>query len=146
VIHGHPPERYRPTMSLELVPLCTATVTLADTITVSPTFVIGEVTSARFEGERLRASMKGVAAADWLTVSPEGFGTLDVKVTLETDDGAVIHATYSGRLLFETMTVYATPTFHTGDERYRWLNRIQAVAKGHFPGPGQLVYEMYELR
>ena len=99
-----------------------------------------------FEGERLKGSMKGNAAADWLKVSPEGYGTLDVKITLETDDGAIIHATYSGRLLFDTMTVYAAPLFHTGDERYVWLNRIQVVAKGTFTEAGTLVYEMFELR
>lgn len=133
-------------MTLELVPLCTATVSLAEAITVSPTLVIGEVTAARFEGERLSGDLLGRAAADWLRVSPEGYGTLDVKATLQTDDGAVVHATYTGRLLFDTMTVYATPLFHTGDERYQWLNRIQAVAKGHFPELDRLVYEMYELR
>ncbi len=69
-----------------------------------------------------------------------------MKVTVETDDGAVIHATYTGRLQFDTMTVYATPLFHTGDERYAWLNRIQAVAKGTFTPEGTLIYEMYELR
>jgi hypothetical protein len=133
-------------MTLELIPLCTATVSLAPTITVSSTLVIGEVTGARFEGERLSGSMKGNAAADWLKVSPEGYGTLDVKITLETDDGAIVHATYTGRLQFDTLAVYATPQFHTGDERYAWLNRIQAVAKGTFQPDGTLVYEMYELR
>ena len=98
-------------MTLELIPLCTATVSLAETINVSSTFLIGEVTGIRLEGERLHASMKGHAAADWLRVSPEGYGTLDVKVTVETDDGAIIHATYTGRLQFDTMTVYATPLF-----------------------------------
>jgi hypothetical protein len=114
-------------MSLELVPLCTATVSLAEPISVSPSLVIGEVTGARFEGDRLVAS-------------------LNVRITLETDDGAVIHATYTGRLQFDTMAVYATPLFHTGDERYQWLNRIQVVAKGAFTDPGTLIYEMYELR
>ena len=133
-------------MPLELVPLCTFTVDLAPTITVSPSLVIGEVTGARAEGERLNGSLKGAAAADWLQVSPEGYGTLDVKVTLETDDGAIVHATYSGRLLFDTMTVYAAPLFHTGDERYAWLNRIQAVSKGRFEPDGTLIYDVYELR
>lgn len=137
---------YGSSMTLELVPFATATVTLNETISVSPTFVIGEVTSVRFEGDRFRASQKGVAAADWLTVSPEGYGTLDVKVTLETDDGAVVHAAYSGRLHFDTMTAYATPQFHTGDERYLWMNKAQFVAKGTFPEAGTLIYEMYELR
>ena len=133
-------------MTLELVPLCTATVSLAPTITVSSSLVIGEVTGARIEGDRLNATMKGNAAADWLRVSPEGYGTLDVKLTLETDDGAIVHATYSGRLLFDTLTIYAAPLFHTGDESYAWLNHIQAVAKGSFQPDGGIIYEMYELR
>jgi Protein of unknown function (DUF3237) len=28
------------------------------------------------------------------------------------------------------LTVYVAPRFETGDERYAWLNRIQAVGKG----------------
>jgi hypothetical protein len=132
-------------MSLELVPLCTATVTLADAINVSPSMLVGEVTGLVMEG-RVNATLKGNAAADWLKISPEGYGTLDVKATVETDDGAIIHMTYSGRLLFDTGDVYAAPLYHTGDERYLWMNRIQAVAKGHFPSPGTLIYEIYELR
>jgi len=133
-------------MTLELVPLCVATVSLAEPISVSPTLMIGEVMAMEVVGDRIEASLKGRAAADWLQISPSGFGTLDVKVTLETKDGAIIHATYSGRLQFDTGTVYAAPLFHTGDERYSWLNRIQAVSKGTFPSPGTLVYDMYELR
>ncbi len=133
-------------MTLELVPLCTATISLADPVSVSPTLTIAEVTGARLEGDRLGADLFGNAAADWLQLSPEGYGTLDVKVTVKTDDGAVIHVTYTGRIQLDTMTVYATPLFHTGDERYSWINRIQAVAKGHMPQPGSLIYEMYELR
>jgi hypothetical protein len=133
-------------MPLELVPLCTLTVSLAETISVSSSLVIGEVTAARAEGERFHASLKGNAAADWLRVSPDGYGTLDVKITLETDDGAIVHATYNGRLQFDTMTVYAAPLFNTGDERYAWMNRIQAVSKGTFQPDGTLVYEMFELR
>jgi hypothetical protein len=133
-------------MSLELIPLCTATVSLAETFSVSPTMAIGEVTGARLEGDRIKADMFGNAAADWLRIDPAGFGTLDVKLTVKTDDGAIIYAAYSGRLDFGTMTAYATPLFHTGDERYAWINRIQAVAKGTFTAPGTLVYEMFELR
>jgi hypothetical protein len=96
--------------------------------------------------ERFQANLKGNAAADWLRVSPDGYGTLDVKITLETDDGAIVHATYNGRLQFDTMTVNAAPLFNTGDERYAWMNRIQAVSKGTFQPDGTLVYEMFELR
>jgi hypothetical protein len=133
-------------MSLELIPLFTCTVSLAAPIPVSPTLMVGEVTGAVVDGDRIKAHLKGNAAADWLRPTAEGYGTLDVKITYETDDGALIHATYSGRLQFDTMTVYAAPLFHTGDPRYAWMNRIQAVAKGAFMPDGTLVYEMYELR
>jgi hypothetical protein len=133
-------------MTLELIPLCIARVSLAEAIVVSPTLVIGEVTSVRFEGDRLNASLKGRAAADWLEISPAGYGTVDVRVTLETDDGAVLFVSYRGRLQLDTMTVYATPLFQTGDERYQWLTRIQVVAKGTFTDGPTLEYEMYELR
>jgi hypothetical protein len=133
-------------MPLELVPLCTATVTLGETVHVSPSLVIGELVGVEVEGERIRATQRGRTAADWLQVSPQGFGVVDVRVTLETHDGAIVHAAYNGRLLFESMTAYVTPSFHTGDLRYQWLNSIQAVAKGTFPAPDTLVYEMYALR
>jgi hypothetical protein len=133
-------------MTIELVPLCEATVTLTPPEQVSASLVIAEVTAVEAVGERLRATLHGNAAADWLKISPEGYGTLDVKVTLETDDGAIIHAAYYGRMHLDSMTVYAAPQFHTGDERYLWINRIQVIAKGTFNDKGQLCYEMYELR
>lgn len=133
-------------MSLELVPLCTATVTLAAPIQVSPSMMVGEVEEMVFEGERLSGRLKGRAAADWLTVGPGGYGELDVRLTMETGDGAVVYVSYKGRLQFATGTAYSTPLFHTGDERYAWLNSIQAVAKGDFSPPSTLVYEIYELR
>lgn len=37
------------------------------------------------------------------------------------------------------MSVYATPLFHTGDDRYAWLNRIQGVAKGTFTGADTVI-------
>ena len=43
--------------------------------------------------------MLGRAAADWLTLSPDGrTGTLDVRCTLETDDSALIFMYYGGRM------------------------------------------------
>jgi hypothetical protein len=43
--------------------------------------------------------------------------------------------------------VYAAPRFETGDERYRWLNGIQAVQKGRLdPETLQITYRTYEVR
>lgn len=141
-------------MALELVPLCTAVVTLAPPImipgTPSGTRIIGEVKAMEVTGERIRASLHGAAAADWLVVSPDGtLGTADVRVTWETVDGALVFARYNGRLDMTAFppTVYVAPLFDTGDERYLWLTRIQAVAKGVFSADmSTLTYEMYEVR
>ena len=46
-------------MTLELVPLFTCTVSLAAPIPVSPTLMIGEVTAAVIDGERVKGRMKG---------------------------------------------------------------------------------------
>jgi hypothetical protein len=142
-------------MTIELIPLCTATITLADPILIPDTpagmRVIAEVEDWTVEGERLNAKLRGHAAADWLTVSAQMIGTVDVRGLLETDDGAVIYTYYSGRLDLSqgpgTSPAYSAPLYETGDERYAWLNKIQAVAKGVVTPDGhQLVYEICEVR
>jgi hypothetical protein len=139
-------------MTLELVPLATMTATFSETFVLEGTPAGGryifEVGTVAVEGERVRATLKGRAAADWLVVGPDGTGTLDVRALLETDDGALVYAQYNGRVDLTAgagAPVYATPRFETGDERYRWLNKIQAVGKGAFDGK-TLVYELYELK
>ena len=44
------------------------------------------------------------------------------------------------------MTVYVAPRFETGDERYAWLNRIQAVGMGTLNEDLSVDYEWYEVR
>jgi hypothetical protein len=96
--------------------------------------LIVDVTAARVEGPRLRASLLGSAAADWVTVSPDGkTGALDVRATLKTDDGAVIFSEYRGRVHFGAdglHRVFTSPRYETGDPRYAWLNGLQCVGKG----------------
>jgi hypothetical protein len=139
-------------MSIELVPLCTMVAELADPMilanTPSGTRVIVEVKSFTVDGERLKGTNKGSAGADWLTIGPEGTATLDVRATMETDDGVLIYVYYQGRRDFsESMDapLYTAPKFETGDERYGWLNKIQAVGKGVLDG-STLTYEIYEVR
>jgi hypothetical protein len=142
-------------MTIELIPLCTATVTLADPILIPDTpagmRVIAEVTAWDVEGERFNAHLRGAAAADWMTVNAAMLGTIDARGLLETDDGALIYTWYHGRLdLSEgpgAFPAYSAPLYETGDERYAWLNKIQAVAKGILSPDGkQLVYEICEVR
>ena len=138
-------------MTIELIPLGTADVGISPIMMPGGplgTRVTVEITSVDYRGERLRAKLKGAAAADWAVVSPAGIGFMDVRLTLETDDGALIYVSYNGRVDLshglEGATAYTTPRFETGDERYAWLNKIQAVAKGVI-NAGVLRYELYEL-
>jgi Protein of unknown function (DUF3237) len=140
------------TMTIELIPLGTADVGISEPIMMPGgplgTRAIIEITSAEYSGERLRAKLKGVAAADWAVVSPAGVGLMDVRETIETDDGALIYVSYEGRIDIsaglEGATAYTAPRFETGDERYAWINRIQAVAKGVI-SKGLLRFEIYEM-
>jgi Protein of unknown function (DUF3237) len=142
-------------MAIELVPLCTLRIQLKPPIAAGAgptgTRLIVELVSAQVKGDRLRGEMLGAAAADWMIIGPEGTGTVDVRATLQTDDGAVIFVQYNGRLDTSRgwqfpMTAYVAPRFETGDERYAWLNRIQAVGKGVLYEDLLLDYEWYEVR
>lgn len=136
----------------ELVPLCTMTLKLGEPLmlpgTPAGTIVIVEAKDGVLEGERLRGKQVGVAA-DWLVLDGNGIGTIDVRGAFVTDDGAPVYVTYRGRLDVGAGVgnsfAYCAPLFDTGDERYRWLSKIQAVGKGVIAGD-TLIYELYELR
>lgn len=139
-------------MTLELIPLCTIDVVLAEPIMVGdgPAGVrlIYEVQELTVEGDRLRGSMLGHAGADWVTVSGP-VGSIDVRITIETHDGAIVLAQYQGRTDLTggpgNSPIYVAPRFETADPRYLWLNAIQAVGKGVLDG-SRLRYEWYEVR
>ncbi|MEV6711809.1 DUF3237 family protein [Lentzea sp. NPDC051208] len=63
-------------------------------------------------------------------------------------DDACAYLHYSGRVDVSNgfgAPLYAAPLFETGDDRYRWLNRVQTVAKGVLDGL-TLTYEVCEVR
>lgn len=140
-------------MAIELVPLATATLRLGEPVIITDTPVgtraIVDILECVYEGDRIRAKKKGTAAADWATIGPDGTVGLDIRITMETDDGALIYVTYRGRGDFSqglgAAPIYTAPLFETGDERYAWLNKVQAVAKGIIEGD-KLTYEFYEVR
>jgi hypothetical protein len=104
------------------------------------------VTGGTFEGPKL----KGTAlpgGADWILVRPDGVSELNVRVTLRTDDEALIYITYRG-LLFTPKggeTYWrTTPIFETGVAKYEWLNKIIAVGVGKTV-PGKAAYSVYHV-
>lgn len=137
---------------MELVPLGTMIAVLRKPYRLPKTpagdRMIYEVESGTFVGERLTGVMHGTSTADWLTIGPDGTATLDVRSVLLTNDAAYVYLHYSGRVDVSNgfdAPLYAAPLFETGDDRYRWLNRVQAVAKGVLDGL-TLTYEVCEIR
>jgi hypothetical protein len=135
---------------LELIPLCTMELEIGDIFQVGRGLFgsrgIGEIVRGRLEGERLRASQLGRAAADWGLVSDDGFVRGDIRIAWRTDDGAALYMVYVAYLDVNSHA-YSTPEFETGDPRYAWLNRTRVVAKGRFePERKRVSYQLFELR
>ena len=110
------------------------------------TRTIVQVVGGRFEGPRLKASVQ-TPAGDWITNRADGSYRLDVRLTLKTDDGAMILVTYNG--IGQTTNTGASlrmaPLFETGDSRYVWLTRLQAVGVGERVGT-TVKYDIYALK
>lgn len=56
---------------------------------------IGLVTGGTFEGARMKGTVLP-GGSDWIMVRGDGSTTLDVRLVLQTDDGAAIGMTYRG--------------------------------------------------
>jgi len=118
--------------------------------------VIVEMPDGRLEGRGVTARVKGQANADWLLIGPDGIGTADWRGTVETNDGATIYLHGDGRCDLSAgfgvgVLLIGGAQFETSDDRYRWLNKIQAVFRGVVVGDGisgNAVYhdEYFEVR
>ncbi|WP_166663967.1 DUF3237 domain-containing protein [Actinophytocola oryzae] len=139
-------------MSIELESLGTLTVIIARQFLLPGTGrggrLIGEAGELTWKSERVNATQLGASSGDWVRLHPDGTVTVDARLVLRTDDGATIAMTYTGkadRPPAEGGVVWTAPTFETDDERYAWLNTVQAVGRGQRNG-NVLVYELYALR
>jgi hypothetical protein len=101
------------------------------------------VTGGSFEGERLRGRVLA-GGGDWVTATAGGVFELDLRVTLETDDGALIHMTFTGVRDDTNQYLRTLPRFETADPRYAFLNRLLAVGIGEI-GPAGPVHAIEEI-
>lgn len=117
------------------------------------------VSGGFFEGERLSGRILP-GGGDWAYTRPDAVLMLDVRLTLETHDGALIDLRYTGMRHgpAEVLAALARgepvdpaaiyfriqPRFETADPRYAWLNRILAVGVGErLPaGPRYSIHEV----
>ena len=120
---------------------------------------IGVVFGGRFEGERLSGEVLD-GGSDWQSVRPDGSLMLDVRLVLQTHDGALIAMTYKGlrhgpREVMERLGrgedvdpaeyyFRVNPMFETASNDYAWLNGVLAVGLGHRFADGP-IYNVFEL-
>ena len=112
------------------------------------TRVVVNVTGGTFEGPKLKGIIAAGPGGDWATLAPDGHLRLDVRMILHTDDGAPVLMTYSGIGApgdDGQFVIRTAPRFECGDERYAWLNTVQAIAIGSLGGLG-VTYDVYRVR
>ncbi|MGE5698380.1 MAG: DUF3237 domain-containing protein [Candidatus Sericytochromatia bacterium] len=97
---------------------------------------------------------------DWLIVGSDRVGRIDVRATIRTHDGELIHFETHGIvkiptdgmqrltagevLPFDETYVRTTPKFETATERYGWLSEVIAVGY-NILSPNHIDYRIYTL-
>lgn len=101
------------------------------------------VTEGTVQGTKFNGKIHSFGA-DWGILRADNNFELDVRIVIETDDGAFIHVFYSGiaamtkeqaeRFLAgevpEGLNLFVTPRFESGHENYQWLTQVQVVGRG----------------
>ena len=121
--------------------------------------LIVPIAGGTFEGPRLRGKVLP-GGGDWLLIRPDGVGELDVRGTLQTDDGALLYITYRGYLtkVAELMPRWGageaipreehyfvvTPCYETGAPQYAWLQQTVAIGLGALV-PGAVCYRVFAV-
>ena len=120
-----------------------------------------EIDGGKVEGPDLNGRML-TGGGDWILIGADGFGRLDVRGQMMTDDGAAIYVQYFGILEMNEAVMRnladpslatdygdqyfrSTPRLETGDPRYAWVNRTVFVAEGRMPGVSGVEYKVYRV-
>ena len=118
-----------------------------------------DVSSGEVTGERLRGKVLG--GGEWALIGPDGFLRIDVRVQVETHDGAYLYIQYVGLLGLNDAVqralatgggtdygdqyFFTNPRIETGDPRYAWVNTTFFVGEGRvLPGLG-VEYRVWRL-
>lgn len=149
-------------IALVLIPIAataeTATGTTLDAeyvmelqLETSPPQVIGTrlivpVTGGTFTGPKLSGKVLDVGA-DWITRRDDDVSELDVRITLETADDALIYLSYQGMIRRADGETYwkMVPMFETAAESYDWLEQSLFIGVGGRVD-GRTTYSIYRLR
>ena len=123
------------------------------------TRVIAPITGGTFEGPRLRGKVLP-GGGDWTLLRSDGVLELDLRITLETDDGALIYMTSfglrhgppevlaalaRGESVDPSKYYFRTAIrFETSAPQYAFLNRLIAVSSGDRRASGP-IYTIEEI-
>lgn len=121
-------------------------------------FKNGLVTSDQIKGKI------SAGGGDWGLIIDSATFKVDSRVTIETEDGALIYMTSSG-YSYANAKIAAmigagkggeippadyyfrtSIAFETSSPRYAWLNRIVAIGVGRFPAAGKAAYRIYVIK
>ena len=116
-----------------------------------------DVSGGELTGDRLNGKILG--GGEWALIGPDGFLRVDVRLQIETHDGAFLYLQYFGLLganeivqnalatggetSFEDQYFYTNPRFETGDERYTWLNQTFFVGQGRIAPDLGVEYRLF---
>ena len=133
-----------PTTSVQTEFLMTLYATLEPAQVVDGTMVAVNVPTGWVEGPNIKGKIFP-PAGDWGHILPSGVFRLDVRATIQTDDGDIIFVSYNGvwrrskendeqlskgqTLRSDDCYFFSAPTFETKSQKYGWLNGVQAVGK-----------------
>jgi len=149
-----------PTTSLQTEFLMTLYVSLDPPQIADANLLIFNVPTGSVEGPRIKGKILP-PSADWLRIMPGGVSRLDVRTTIQTDDGELIFISYNGARLCpkdiqekfvkgevlkaDECYFVTAPTFETKSEKYAWLNAIQAIGKMVEQKRGEGSYIKYDI-
>lgn len=118
------------------------------------------VSGGRFEGPRLRGEVLPDVGGDWLLLRADGTYQSDVRLALQTDDGALISMTYRGirhadPAVSERIArgesvapgeyyLRTLALLETASPEYGWVNDLVAVGTG-CRLPERVTYELHEV-
>jgi len=123
------------------------------------TRVVAPIASGTFEGPRLRGKVLP-GGGDWLLLRSDGVLELDLRITLQTEDGALIYMTSfglrhgppevlaalaRGESVDPSKYYFRTAArFETSTAQYAFLNRLIAISSGDRRADGP-VYRIEEI-
>lgn len=119
---------------------------------------IAPVRGGSLVGERLSGTVR--PGHDWFVTRGDGVLVIDVRLTLDTHDGAAVYLTYQGRMTAsgdamarfrkgeqlapDDYRLSIVAKFECGDPRYDWLNDAIVVGVGEQTAGGP-VYTLFEV-